>query len=140
MFAALLCGAVALVLYVNTLDADFCYDDRYPRRMNDVQLRAAASLAGSAEFPTSGPIRAPVPRSVSGVFSIAGSSLVRRPRRIGGNFDVGAFPPSNHQGVRAAWQQRMEMCGRHPAQILLARTLSLVDPSSDEGEVDAYGF
>lgn len=29
MFAELLCGAVALVLYVNTLGADFCYDDRY---------------------------------------------------------------------------------------------------------------
>ncbi|KAM7414178.1 hypothetical protein PAMA_019137 [Pampus argenteus] len=28
MFAELLCGAVALVLYVNTLGADFCYDDR----------------------------------------------------------------------------------------------------------------
>ncbi|XP_050929487.1 protein O-mannosyl-transferase TMTC2 isoform X1 [Lates calcarifer] len=27
MFAELLCGAVALVLYVNTLGADFCYDD-----------------------------------------------------------------------------------------------------------------
>ncbi|RVE72270.1 hypothetical protein OJAV_G00060180 [Oryzias javanicus] len=27
MFAEVLCGAVALVLYVNTLDADFCYDD-----------------------------------------------------------------------------------------------------------------
>jgi len=47
MFAELLCGAVALVLYVNTLDADFCYDDRYSCWMNDVQLRAA-SLAGSA--------------------------------------------------------------------------------------------
>lgn len=29
MFAELLCGAVALLLYVNTLGADFCYDDRY---------------------------------------------------------------------------------------------------------------
>lgn len=29
MFAELLCSAVALVLYVNTLGADFCYDDRY---------------------------------------------------------------------------------------------------------------
>uniref|UniRef100_A0A1A8Q935 dolichyl-phosphate-mannose--protein mannosyltransferase n=1 Tax=Nothobranchius rachovii TaxID=451742 RepID=A0A1A8Q935_9TELE len=27
MFAELLCGTVALVLYVNTLGADFCYDD-----------------------------------------------------------------------------------------------------------------
>ncbi|KAI9523518.1 hypothetical protein NQZ68_027377 [Dissostichus eleginoides] len=27
MFAELLCSAVALVLYVNTLGADFCYDD-----------------------------------------------------------------------------------------------------------------
>ncbi|XP_036068452.1 protein O-mannosyl-transferase TMTC2 isoform X2 [Oryzias melastigma] len=27
MFAEVLCGAVALLLYVNTLDADFCYDD-----------------------------------------------------------------------------------------------------------------
>uniref|UniRef100_A0A3P9KN59 dolichyl-phosphate-mannose--protein mannosyltransferase n=1 Tax=Oryzias latipes TaxID=8090 RepID=A0A3P9KN59_ORYLA len=27
MFAEALCGAVALLLYVNTLDADFCYDD-----------------------------------------------------------------------------------------------------------------
>ncbi|XP_007252475.3 protein O-mannosyl-transferase TMTC2 [Astyanax mexicanus] len=27
MIAELLCGAVALLLYVNTLDADFCYDD-----------------------------------------------------------------------------------------------------------------
>lgn len=27
MFAELLCGSVALVLYVNTLGADFCYDD-----------------------------------------------------------------------------------------------------------------
>ncbi|XP_034032961.1 protein O-mannosyl-transferase TMTC2 [Thalassophryne amazonica] len=27
MFAEVLCGAVALVLYVNTLSADFCYDD-----------------------------------------------------------------------------------------------------------------
>ncbi|XP_019959202.2 protein O-mannosyl-transferase TMTC2 [Paralichthys olivaceus] len=27
MFAELLCGAVALLLYVNTLGADFCYDD-----------------------------------------------------------------------------------------------------------------
>lgn len=31
MFAEVLCGAVALLLYVNTLDADFCYDDRYLR-------------------------------------------------------------------------------------------------------------
>lgn len=29
MFAEALCVAVALVLYVNTLGADFCYDDRY---------------------------------------------------------------------------------------------------------------
>lgn len=29
MFAEVLCVAVALVLYVNTLGADFCYDDRY---------------------------------------------------------------------------------------------------------------
>lgn len=29
MIAELLCSAVALVLYVNTLDADLCYDDRY---------------------------------------------------------------------------------------------------------------
>ncbi|KAI7802553.1 hypothetical protein IRJ41_013250 [Triplophysa rosa] len=28
MIAELVCSAVALVLYVNTLDADFCYDDR----------------------------------------------------------------------------------------------------------------
>ncbi|AWP08803.1 putative transmembrane and TPR repeat-containing protein 2-like [Scophthalmus maximus] len=28
MFAEVLCGAVALLLYVNTLGADFCYDDR----------------------------------------------------------------------------------------------------------------
>ncbi|TWW76532.1 hypothetical protein D4764_13G0011940 [Takifugu flavidus] len=28
MFAEVLCVAVALVLYVNTLGADFCYDDR----------------------------------------------------------------------------------------------------------------
>ena len=38
MFAELLCGAVALVLYVNTLGADFCYDDRYLLGwMNEVQ-------------------------------------------------------------------------------------------------------
>lgn len=35
MFAEVLCGAVALVLYVNTLGADFCYDDRYFGWMND---------------------------------------------------------------------------------------------------------
>ncbi|CAF98854.1 unnamed protein product [Tetraodon nigroviridis] len=29
MFAEALCVVVALVLYVNTLGADFCYDDRY---------------------------------------------------------------------------------------------------------------
>lgn len=29
MFAEVLCVVVALVLYVNTLGADFCYDDRY---------------------------------------------------------------------------------------------------------------
>lgn len=29
MIAELVCSAVALVLYVNTLGADFCYDDRY---------------------------------------------------------------------------------------------------------------
>ena len=29
MFAELVSSAVALLLYVNTLDADFCYDDRY---------------------------------------------------------------------------------------------------------------
>lgn len=34
MFAELLCVAVALVLYVNTLGADFCYDDRYFRWMD----------------------------------------------------------------------------------------------------------
>ncbi|KTF94944.1 hypothetical protein cypCar_00020564 [Cyprinus carpio] len=28
MIAELVCSAVALLLYVNTLDADFCYDDR----------------------------------------------------------------------------------------------------------------
>lgn len=37
MFAELLCGAVALVLYVNTLGADFCYDDRYLGWMNDMK-------------------------------------------------------------------------------------------------------
>lgn len=35
MFAELLCGAVALVLYVNTLGADFCYDDRYLLVLNE---------------------------------------------------------------------------------------------------------
>ncbi|KAK5895669.1 hypothetical protein CgunFtcFv8_009343 [Champsocephalus gunnari] len=29
MITELLCTAVALGLYLNTLDADFCYDDRY---------------------------------------------------------------------------------------------------------------
>lgn len=38
MFAEVLCGAVALVLYVNTLGADFCYDDRYFGLMNDTNL------------------------------------------------------------------------------------------------------
>ncbi|CDQ95900.1 unnamed protein product [Oncorhynchus mykiss] len=29
MITELVCSAVALVLYLNTLNADFCYDDRY---------------------------------------------------------------------------------------------------------------
>ena len=29
MIAELVCGVVAVLLYVNTLGADFCYDDRY---------------------------------------------------------------------------------------------------------------
>lgn len=42
MFAEVLCGAVALLLYVNTLDADFCYDDRY--------LRACVVAVGVTHF------------------------------------------------------------------------------------------
>ncbi|CAB1423752.1 unnamed protein product [Pleuronectes platessa] len=38
MFAELLCGTVALVLYVNTLGADFCYDDRERQGCGESQL------------------------------------------------------------------------------------------------------
>lgn len=53
MFAELLCGAVALVLYVNTLGADFCYDDRYLSEWmtskRTVLYPLAGNLIGSVE-------------------------------------------------------------------------------------------
>lgn len=44
MFAELLCVAAALVLYVNTLGADFCYDDRYFACMDVNEFRVCLSF------------------------------------------------------------------------------------------------
>lgn len=50
MFAEALCVAVALVLYANTLGADFCYDDRYLDEW----------VASSHMLPSSAPHKCPV--------------------------------------------------------------------------------
>ncbi|CAM9215416.1 unnamed protein product, partial [Lampetra planeri] len=52
MITELLCTAVAVGLYVNTLDADFCYDDRLTVKLSRVNgVNDPADVAGSALMP-----------------------------------------------------------------------------------------
>lgn len=47
MFTELVCTAVAVGLYLNTLDADFCYDDRYVQLPTSPSLKSTCHLYGS---------------------------------------------------------------------------------------------